>query len=696
LQTGEDMGVLAPGSCPIPTGPRRSPTASLLNCSSIAAICFALALYTVPVRGTTTGSCEHQTGFQELLNRGRNLQVSVSNREQAYEEAIRQCPDAQAAYHGLSVLLLQEGNFSGAFEWIHRGLRAAPHEPNLTLDLGIALLAIGEPEKALIALRPLPPTSKSEFYLGMTYRALRDPNAAQKALAKSFAMGYHNPYVLYVLIEQDRVLHDKAAGLQAFRTLAQQFPDSAWLHLLMGDAYASRHEETQAELEYQKAAALDAKLPVVHFDVGFIAFNRAQYSQALDEFRKEIAVDPAFGEAYLYLGTSLCRIGKDNQALPYLRDAVARDPNNSLAYQQLAAAQTQAGDPQAALKTLLTAERRFPKTAAFPAQLALVLRKLGKSEQAEQQTKVAQTLSGESNTLLGSGSQPLLSGSVKKSAGLERLSVCLKRSNAPCALDALRDMDDRNLQRNPGFLDLEAQAFSLLTKKDQALSAIQRAIQIDPNNAGYFITEGRVYQKAGEQVAAIKCFLRAGRLAPRFPLPLYYLGMSFFLMGNDFNADGYYQRAARHFRAALELDGHYDKAEFMLALIDVLESRFDEAQQDFEEALRMNPDNSYYHLEYGILLDRLGQRSDASRELKDAETLNPADARTYFNLGSVEAKMGKYPEAKAQLETAVSLDPRLMAAYYVLGRVYYRLGLKEKSRQALQSAQRMEEVTGTK
>ena len=82
--------------------------------------------------------------------------------------------------------------------------------------------------------------------------------------------------------------------------------------------------------------------------------------------------------------------------------------------------------------------------------------------------------------------------------------------------------------------------------------------------------------------------------------------MSFFILGNEENNVEYYDRGARHFKAALEVDPNCHRAEFMLGVIEAVEDHLEKGKEHIENALRMSPQNAYYHLHYGILLNQMG------------------------------------------------------------------------------------------
>ena len=103
----------------------------------------------------------------------------------------------------------------------------------------------------------------------------------------------------------------------------------------------------------------------------------------------------------------------------------------------------------------------------------------------------------------------------------------------------------------------------------------------------------------------------------------------------------------------------------------------------------MNPQNPYYHLHYGILLGRMGNRDDAVGQILLAEKLGPTYTQSYLSLGQLYSQMGKYQDARSQLERAAHLDPRLADAYYTLGGVYRHLGINTESKSAFETFQRL-------
>jgi tetratricopeptide (TPR) repeat protein len=695
--------------------------------------CTGLVVLLVPV-AFAQGSCTENASIQKLIQKGGDAHRSYDQRKHDFEEALRLCRQDTLAYRGLSALLLQHQDSAGALHSIQRGMKAVPNDPDLTGDLAAALLSLGRPQEAARALTGLQSTARIEFYRGLAYRALRDDRTAQQSFSRAFDMGYEDPYVLYALIEQDHALGDREAGLRHFTIFSERFPDSPWLHLLLGNAYAARHDVTTAETEYRQAEQRDPSLPMLNYGLGRLAFERADYRTAGENFRKEIELNPGFGEAYLYLGLALRKRGKTADSLPFLAKAVERDPNFAFSYTQLATTQIELKQFQDASQTLRIAEAHFPNDTAFPAQLAQVLDHLGRQQKAKEESAIAEQLSRRANPQLRDASHPDqpppeeepgsaaprtgtargdLSPSSNREKGipqvsnlkgeagedhsaveahlapeLDPLKNCLARADRKCAIEAYAKLQGTKFKDDPEFLDLSAQVMSLEHKNTEALATINRAINMEPTRAPYLLTQGQIYQRSHDQIDAIQSFLQAAKLRPGWVEPAYSLGMSFFILGNEENNSDYYDRGARHFRASLELDPNCHKAEFMLGVIEAIEDHLEKGKEHIENALRMSPQNAYYHLHYGILLNRLGDSEGALGEMKIAEALDHSNPMTYLNLGLLESRLGNYTEARKRLETAIQLDSNLSSAYYCLGGVYRHLGLSDLSQDAYLKFQR--------
>jgi tetratricopeptide (TPR) repeat protein len=317
--------------------------------------------------------------------------LPIPQRERAYQEALRSCPANAVLDAAYSSLLIQQGQFARALDVASAGVRVAPANSTLALNQGIALYSLHRTRESLDALAPLD-SAEAYFYTGLNYRRLNQHTEVQTNLLKAWDKGYRDPFLLYSLIEEDRAAGDKQAGLEHFQILLRDYPDSAWTHLVLGNAAFALEKDREARAEYAKALALNPKLPNLNFRIGFLAYQAGEDEAAEKYFREELKIEPDHSDTWLFLGETLKRRGRTREALPYLRRAMALEPGSSLPYGALATALTETNQLTAAAGILEQAEKRFPSDPSFPAQLARLLARLNRKEEAEQAAQRARSL----------------------------------------------------------------------------------------------------------------------------------------------------------------------------------------------------------------------------------------------------------------------------------------------------------------
>jgi Flp pilus assembly protein TadD len=83
--------------------------------------------------------------------------------------------------------------------------------------------------------------------------------------------------------------------------------------------------------------------------------------------------------------------------------------------------------------------------------------------------------------------------------------------------------------------------------------------------------------------------------------------------------------------------------------------RTEDAEAEYREALRINPDDAEAHYNLGNLLKETGRTEDAEAEYREAIRINPDYAETHANLGILFSETGNKEEAKNELEIAKDL-----------------------------------------
>jgi protein O-mannosyl-transferase len=102
--------------------------------------------------------------------------------------------------------------------------------------------------------------------------------------------------------------------------------------------------------------------------------------------------------------------------------------------------------------------------------------------------------------------------------------------------------------------------------------------------------------------------------------------------------------------------------------------RSEEALNEYQVALTLNPDYLEAHNNIGMAYQGLRRFEEAIREYQTALTLEPGFTPAYYNLGTVYHDLGRLEEAIREYEKALMLDPRYVKARVSLGIAYHARG----------------------
>ncbi|MEH1785527.1 MAG: tetratricopeptide repeat protein [Nostoc sp.] len=105
------------------------------------------------------------------------------------------------------------------------------------------------------------------------------------------------------------------------------------------------------------------------------------------------------------------------------------------------------------------------------------------------------------------------------------------------------------------------------------------------------------------------------------------------------------------------------------------EGNYEGAIEDFNQAIKLDPQNALAYNRRGDAYYRLGDYEQAQADSSQAILLNPQDANAYFDRGFAFSELGKYKEAIADYTKAIKLNSKDAYAYY--GRGLARTQLKD-------------------
>lgn len=142
--------------------------------------------------------------------------------------------------------------------------------------------------------------------------------------------------------------------------------------------------------------------------------------------------------------------------------------------------------------------------------------------------------------------------------------------------------------------------------------------------------------------------------------------------------DGYRRvpEATENAHRALALDDSLAEAHASLAAADVLDWKWTEAEREFQQTLRLNPNNAQAHQWYGnLFLGPMGRHQEAIAEMQRALDLDPLSLVINTDLGYAYFLAGQDDAALRQYQKVLALDPNFVPAHYDLMLYYQARGM---------------------
>jgi TolB-like protein/cytochrome c-type biogenesis protein CcmH/NrfG len=173
---------------------------------------------------------------------------------------------------------------------------------------------------------------------------------------------------------------------------------------------------------------------------------------------------------------------------------------------------------------------------------------------------------------------------------------------------------------------------------------------------------------------SIQNFQRAIALDPDFALAHAGLAEAYSMTGywRYLPPKAAFPEAKRAAQKALALDPDLAEAHAALAYnLFQYEWNFKGAEQEFKEAIRLNPNSVSARLGFWEYLLDFGRLQEASQELERARELDPLSVRISFNVAAQSFAARDFNRATEQLEKTIAMDPNNPLALGLLGAVFY-------------------------
>jgi tetratricopeptide (TPR) repeat protein len=233
--------------------------------------------------------------------------------------------------------------------------------------------------------------------------------------------------------------------------------------------------------------------------------------------------------------------------------------------------------------------------------------------------------------------------------------------------------------RTPQSYILEAEAYYGQGQLDEAISAYEQAVAINPDDTASRVRLAQFLTLRQRSAEALRQARETVLMEPSNPQALATLCQA---LGEE----GHYAEAFDACECAIELDPEYAEAYAYLAKVYVDTGDWIPARQYAQQAVDLNYQSMEAHYNQGYVLEAQGRYRQAVEAYENAIILHPKLALLYVSAGQNHRVLGQFTEAVDRFEKATRLDPANPAGYDQLGWTYYTAGQYSRAIDTLEQA----------
>lgn len=157
-------------------------------------------------------------------------------------------------------------------------------------------------------------------------------------------------------------------------------------------------------------------------------------------------------------------------------------------------------------------------------------------------------------------------------------------------------------------------------------------------------------------------------------------------LGLAYHMQRKYPLAEEQFQQAITIDPQFSEAHLNYSALLIAMKQWDKAIINAENALTnpayQTPERAYHNIGYAYY--QKGLLTVAISYFQKALAYNPSFPYTNYYLGQIYLQLQKFPDAIREFQAAIQRDPAYWNAYYQLGLAYDRNGERQKAEEIFQ------------
>jgi tetratricopeptide (TPR) repeat protein len=637
--------------------------------------------------------------IETLLQQG-----ATADAKKRIQEQLDRDPTSVEAYNLLGIISTSEKDYSSALDAFQHALRLDPKSARTHNNLGNSYVArekLDLAEKEFRAALQLDPANNDAHYnLGLLLMAKGIP---VEAIVHLHRVRPANLATRFNLVRAYLRVARTAEGLKLATEISAENSQDVELHSTLGALLGSEKQYRAAQIEFEKANALQPETFEILYNLGQVYLRSRDYAKAELTLNRALRLKPESAETLYLLAQVYADQTKAVDALDTLARAHRLAPENTDVIFLLARVSMSQNYFEDAIPLLESGLKITPQRADLHAALGESYFMSGKTEKAieEFKTLVGLDPAARSYAFLGLSFRHL--GRFDEARKYFQEGLKKDPRNASCLFNlgfiaerqgnnaGAEEFFQKALKANPDFADalLELANLRIENKNfEQAAQLLRRYVRVSPQPAsGYYklaMVERSLHQTEAAQ-RDLTVFQTLSKDASTGPYPYQHL----FDYLNNRSALSPQDRTQLDLAQLTEqIQKHPDQPQdlYLLAETYLKLGRSEDALKTVMQLDQLSAGDYRTQTGVGVLLARYRLYDDAIQHFQAALKANPESDDVKFDLVDAYFRKGSYPQAlelAGQVSKKGQLDDTFLS---LLGDVHAHLGDNARAAEIFRSA----------
>jgi len=623
-----------------------------------------------------------------LGSKGRPEVIQMA--EKLAQEVLAKEPNNIEAHILMGTVLFAKNEKDKAFAELNHAIELDPKRVESYLSLARFYIVTNDNAKAeelfkrAIALNPNSPLAHSEF--GRFLMQSNRMPEAEAELNKAVEVGPTDRGSRSVLAGFYLVTKQIDKAEQAYKALAALDPDKPDSQAVLADFYAQINRRDDAIKVYQDVLAKSPDYMQGRYRLAEMLLIKGDTQGANEQVNEILKKDQSDRQALMLRARLRVQGGQNadlKAAIEDLKEVLKQEPTSRPGLYFMAQTTYQLGDLEQARVFTGDLEKNYPDY--LPAKLMKVQIALASNDSKTAVSLANDLLERLSKTTADSDNSPTLLTEIREKTYLARGNAYMQSKNYAAARQDFVSAHDVT-PNDPNTYNSLASVSIFENKPDEAVANWDNALKLDSVN---FVALSGLISLYSQKQDFDKAHARIDQSLNSYPnnASLHYLKAQVYMFQSNAQA------AEAELRKAIELDSNYIAAYNSLGTLFINTKQEDRAISEFQQLVKIRPDNPAAYTMIGLLEDARKNYDAAADNYRKALAQNANSAIAANNLAWIYAAYGKgnLDEAVKLAQGVVQRNPNIAGFVDTLGWVYYKKNLYAAAAEQLQKAVSLDE-----